>query len=58
MRIAYCKKNLYVLNFTGTNACYLEEINDIHTIDQKEFANQRYMIINTEWGGMYTTCDI
>ena len=22
---------------TGTNACYLEEIADIHTIDQNEF---------------------
>ena len=49
---------LYELNFIGTNACYLEEVNDIHTIDQKEFANQRYMIINTEWGGKYPTCDI
>ena len=35
---------------TGTNACYLEEIKDIHTIDQEAFTQQRHMIINTEWG--------
>ena len=35
---------------TGTNACYLEDIKDIHTIDQKEYAAQKHMIINTEWG--------
>lgn len=35
---------------TGTNACYLEEIKDIHTIDQAEFANQQHMVVNTEWG--------
>ena len=35
---------------TGTNACYLEEIQDIHTIDQNEFTGQKHMVINTEWG--------
>lgn len=35
---------------TGTNACYLEEIKDIHTIDQASFASQKHMVINTEWG--------
>ena len=25
---------------TGTNACYLEEIKDIHTIDKDKFAGQ------------------
>ena len=35
---------------TGTNACYLEEIKDIHTIDQKAYSDKKYMVINTEWG--------
>ena len=35
---------------TGTNACYLEEIKDIETIDRDNFAGQKHMIINTEWG--------
>ena len=35
---------------TGTNACYLEEIQDIHTINRDEFTGQKHMVINTEWG--------
>ena len=35
---------------TGTNACYLEEIQDIHTINRDEFTGQNHMVINTEWG--------
>ena len=35
---------------TGTNACYLEEIKDIGTINQEEFTAQKHMVINTEWG--------
>merc|ERR1719458_388938 len=35
---------------TGTNACYLEEIKDIGTINQEEFIDQRHMVVNTEWG--------
>lgn len=35
---------------TGTNACYLEEIEDIHTIDQDDFKGQKHMLVNTEWG--------
>ena len=35
---------------TGTNACYLESIKDIHTIDQEAFTSQNDMVINTEWG--------
>ena len=43
---------------TGTNACYLEEVKDIHTIDQEAYKSQKHMVINTEWGafgenGMY-----
>ena len=34
---------------TGTNACYLEEIKDIHTINQGDFEGQRHMLVNTEW---------
>ena len=37
--------------FLGTNACYLEKVKDIHTINQEDFINQKFMIINTEWGG-------
>merc|ERR1712223_1417733 len=35
---------------TGTNACYLEEVKDIHTIDREAYASQKPMVINTEWG--------
>ena len=35
---------------TGTNACYLEEVKDIHTIDQEAYKSQKHMVINTEWG--------
>ncbi len=36
---------------TGTNACYLERINDIHTVeDRAAFTGQKYMVVNTEWG--------
>jgi len=36
---------------TGTNACYLEEIKDIHTIDQNAYNDKNgHMVINTEWG--------
>lgn len=35
----------------GTNACYLEEVKDIYTINPEDFLNQKYMIVNTEWGG-------
>jgi len=35
---------------TGTNACYLEDIKNIETINKDEFAGQEHMIINTEWG--------
>ena len=35
---------------TGTNACYLEEIKDIHTIDQDAYNDKNgHMVINTEW---------
>ena len=35
---------------TGTNACYLEEIKDIHTIDQNAYNDKNgHMVINTEW---------
>jgi len=35
---------------TGTNACYLEDIKNIETLDQKDFPGQEHMVINTEWG--------
>ena len=35
---------------TGTNACYLEDIKNIETINADEFAGQEHMVINTEWG--------
>ena len=35
---------------TGTNACYLEQIANIGTIDAKEFPEQKNMVVNTEWG--------
>ena len=34
---------------TGTNACYLEKIKDIETVDLDE--QEGHMIVNTEWGG-------
>ena len=36
---------------TGTNACYLEEISAIGTVDPKDFPGQEHMVVNTEWGG-------
>lgn len=35
---------------TGTNACYLEKISNIGTIDAKEFPEDENMVVNTEWG--------
>lgn len=35
---------------TGTNACYLEDIKNIETLDPSEFPGQEHMVINTEWG--------
>ncbi len=35
---------------TGTNACYLEKIEAIGTIEQADFAGQDHMLVNTEWG--------
>lgn len=35
---------------TGTNACYLEDMQDIHTLDKDNFQGQKHMIVNTEWG--------
>jgi len=35
---------------TGTNACYLEDVRNIGTLDQKDFSGQEHMVINTEWG--------
>ena len=35
---------------TGTNACYLEDIKNIETLDQEDFPGQEHMVINTEWG--------
>ena len=36
---------------TGSNACYLEEISAIGTVDAADFPGQRHMVVNTEWGG-------
>ena len=33
---------------TGTNACYLEEIKNIETVEMQD--QDGTMIINTEWG--------
>merc|ERR1711872_751960 len=35
---------------TGTNACYLEDIKNIETLDPAAFPGQEHMVINTEWG--------
>lgn len=35
---------------TGTNACYLEDIKNIETINKDDFPGQEHMVINTEWG--------
>ena len=35
---------------TGTNACYLEDIKNIETINADHFPGQEHMAINTEWG--------
>ena len=35
---------------TGTNACYLEKISNIGTVDAKEFLEDKSMVVNTEWG--------
>lgn len=35
---------------TGTNACYLEDIKNIETLDPAQFPGQEHMVINTEWG--------
>ena len=35
---------------TGTNACYLEKISNIKTIDAREFPEDENMVVNTEWG--------
>jgi len=35
---------------TGTNACYLEDIKNIETINKEDFPGQEHMVINTEWG--------
>jgi len=35
---------------TGTNACYLEDIKNIESLNQEDFPGQEHMVINTEWG--------
>ena len=35
---------------TGTNACYLENIDAIKTVDASDSNGEDHMIINTEWG--------
>jgi len=35
---------------TGTNACYLEDVKNIKTLDQSDIPDQEHMVINTEWG--------
>ena len=35
---------------TGTNACYLEDVKNIETLDQQGFSEQDHMVVNTEWG--------
>ena len=39
---------------TGTNACYFEDIDKIHTISDRSIlpSEATEMIINTEWGGL------
>lgn len=31
---------------TGTNACYLEDVENIETIDKTEFAKQKHMVVS------------
>merc|ERR1719509_567207 len=35
---------------SGTNACYLEDVKNIETLDQQGFNEQDHMVVNTEWG--------
>jgi len=35
---------------TGTNACYLEDVKNIETLNKGDFVEQDHMVINTEWG--------
>ena len=35
---------------TGTNACYLENIDAIQTVEGSDSNGEDHMIINTEWG--------
>jgi len=35
---------------TGTNACYLEDVKNIETLNHEDFPGQEHMVINTEWG--------
>ena len=35
---------------TGTNACYLEDIKNIETINKDDFPGEEHMVINTEGG--------
>ena len=35
---------------TGTNACYLENIDAIETVSDSEKQGPEHMIVNTEWG--------
>ena len=35
---------------TGTNACYLEELSAIGTVDANDFPGEDHMVVNTEWG--------
>jgi len=39
---------------TGTNACYFEDINKIHTIPDRSIlpTDATEMIVNTEWGAL------
>jgi len=36
---------------TGTNACYLEDVKNIETLNKGDFVTeQEHMVVNTEWG--------
>merc|ERR1719511_184447 len=35
---------------TGTNACYLEDVKNIETLNKGDFNEQEHMVVNTEWG--------
>jgi len=35
---------------TGTNACYLEDVKNIETLNKGDFTEQEHMVVNTEWG--------